>query len=462
MYKKSVFIFHRDLRLDDNTGLIEALKNSELVLPIFIFDSRQVTNNPYKSSNCVQFMIASLEDLDNQLDKKGSGLKYFYGLSHLIVQKIINEYEIDAVYYNRDYTRFALTRDEEIMEVCKKKGVMVHSPEDYLLLPMGTILTGGGLIYSKFTPYFMKAKSEKVSKVSVNKYNNYWNIGKKMVSGEIDKDAIHKYYKKNDNILAVGGRDNVIKKLGEISMGNFGKYNENRDNPSIETTQLSAYIKFGCISIREVYWKFRDTLGTKNDLIKQLYWREFYYNIGYGFPQIYLSKSLKPKYDELKWIGSNIWLNKWKEGITGFPIVDAGMRQMNTTGFMHNRLRLITSNFLIKICGIDWREGEKYFAQTLYDYDWAVNNGNWQWGAGSGSDSQPYFRIFNPWIQSKTHDPDGIYIKKWIPELVDVDNKDLHKWDISSKKYSNIKYPIPMLDYNEQKLKVLDMYGKLF
>ena len=219
--------------------------------------------------------------------------------------------------------------------------------------------------------------------------------------------------------------------------------------------QLSAYIKFGCISIREVYKKFKSNVK----IIRQLIWRDFYANILFEYPNV-LHQAMKEKYRKIKWNHNVQYLNAWKEGKTGFPIVDAAMRELNETGFMHNRGRLIVSSFLIKTLLINWQEGEKYFATRLIDYDPASNNGNWQWGASTGVDSQPYFRIFNPWLQSKTHDPDCAYIKKWIPELKDIPNKEIHKWYNYCNNYTKLKYLFPIVDFDKQKKLSLKMYAK--
>ena len=219
------------------------------------------------------------------------------------------------------------------------------------------------------------------------------------------------------------------------------------------TSELSASIKFGCISIREMYYALR----SKTALIRQLYWRDFYANVMYEFPRV-LGHSLKPKYDKINWHHNSNWFNAWKKGETGYPIVDAGMRQMNTTGYMHNRARLIVASFLVKTLLIDWREGEEYFAQTLTDYDVANNNGNWQWIASSGADSQQFYRIFNPWLQGENFDKDCEYIKKWVPELSTLDPKIIHNWETEWVNHKDIKYPKPICNYSQQKEKVLKMY----
>lgn len=452
MYKKSVFIFRRDFRLYDNNGLLNILKKSDKIIPIFIMTPEQLVNNKYKSSNTVQFMFECLEDLDKQLKSKNGKLYYFYGEPNNVLQKIIKEQNIDCIAFNLDYSPYSKKRDLDIQKLCEKNNIDCIVTEDILLNSIGSIKTGSGDIYTKFTPYFNNAKQNEITRPQSNKFSKYF---KGKIENEYKGD-VKKYYEENDKLLLNGGRDNAIKRLNKLYLQK--DYNKSRNCLTEETTYLSAYIKYGCLSIREVYWKFRDELGTKTDLIKQLYWRDFYYNILWRYPQV-LKGSLKEKYDKIKWENNMTWFKKWTEGKTGYPIVDAGIREMNETGFMHNRSRLITSNFLIKLLLIDWRKGEWYFATQLYDYDVANNNGNWQWSSSSGADSQPYFRIFNPWLQSKKFDPDGKYIKKWCPELKDVAANDLHKWDKTYEKYK-VDYPKPIIEYEKQRKLALQMYKK--
>jgi deoxyribodipyrimidine photo-lyase len=456
-YQTSIFIFRRDLRLHDNTGLLAALRKSETVIPIFIMTPTQLIDNPYKSDNCVQFMFESLEDLDGQIRKvSDSKLYYFFGETVDVLDEIIAKSKASAVFVNRDYTPYSRKRDKEIAKMCQRSEIEFCSYEDLLLQPVGSVLTGSGTIYTKFTPFFNNARKIPVRDPVVNRYKNYW-TGK--IKNEY-KGNVQEFYQENDSILVNGGRRLALKRLSLIKQ--FSNYNKTRNDLSGETTHLSAYIKFGCVSIREVYHIFLTKLGRNNDLVKQLYWREFYYNISEAFPHIYSKKgAMREQYDKIPWNKPGKLFKRWKEGRTGFPIIDACMRQMNTSGFMHNRGRLIVSNFLIKIMGISWKEGEKYFATQLVDYDLPNNNGNWQWGAGSGADSQQYNRVFNPWIQSQKFDPDGIYIKRWVPELEDVPAADLHQWDEKHSEYQ-VEYPEPMLDYKSAKAAVQKMYLAIY
>jgi len=466
-YNKSIFIFRRDLRLNDNMGLINALKSSKTVIPIFIFTPEQLVRNPFKSNNCVQFMVESLEDLNKRLRKKKSKLFYFYGKVNSVIDKIVKRENVDAVFVNMDYTPYSIKRDKGIEKVCKKNDIDFVSVEDILLNPVKSILTSGGKVYSKFTPYFNVAKKKKIDKVMNNRHTNYYSGRNKIVSEY--KKNIHKFYKENENITVYGGRSEAIKILTNINK--FKKYNKERNILNIETTRLSAYNKFGCVSCREVYHVFKKKLGLRNDLIKQMYWRDFYYNLIYEHPEVLgsfkINRNFKKHYSRVPWIKYNNATTKnkkmwraWCDGETGFPIIDAGMREMNETGFMHNRVRLNVASFLTRLMMWHWQDGEKYFAQNLVDYDPAQNNGNWQFCSGSGVDSQPYFRIFNPWLQSKKFDPDCEYIKKWIPELEDVDPKHIHRWNEYFEDY-DVDYPEPILDYKKNKSSAIKKFARV-
>lgn len=456
MFENGLFIFRRDLRIQDNIALNIASEQCKHVFPIFIFTPEQITDkNKFKSDNAVQFMIESLDDLQSNIHKHNGNLNTFYGDNDVIIKKLINNWDIDAVFFNTDITPYAKNRDHSIERICKNMNVECITGQDYYLYEPDAVTTGSGDYYSKYTPYYNKVIT---LKVTAPKYTRQFHFTKVPGSNITINDAYLKFTDPNPNILVNGSRENGLKILNNISK--FKTYNKTRNDLDKETTQLSAYLKFGCISVREAYEKMKSKLGLKSDLIKQLIWREFYAQLLYHNPRV-LGNPLKEKYDKIKWDKNSKHLRAWKDGLTGFPIVDAGMRQMNETGYMHNRARLITASFLIKTLLIDWEDGEKYFSQHLTDYDPASNNGNWQWVASTGADSQPYFRIFNPWSQSDKHDPDAEYIKKWIPELQDVPSNAIHKWDEEWKKYTNIKYPKPIVDYEAQREKALDMYKKV-
>jgi deoxyribodipyrimidine photo-lyase len=459
----SLFIFRRDLRISDNLGFINAIHSASVsgqkVYAIFILNPEQIdkNKNPYFSNNSVQFMCESLRDLNKQLFNK---LNLYYGPNEHVIEELLKTGKIKKVFFNLDYTGYSQKRDSMIEQLCKKYKVECLTTDDVGLLPIGSVKTSDGKLYSKFTPFYEKIKTKQVPfPVTIpNKFIGLTTSLKTKYSFPISK--LSSFYHENKNVSVHGGRDKALDILDNIK--EFKDYNKSRDYPAIETTRLSAYLKYGCVSVREAYYKIKKGLGQSSGLLRQLYWREFYLGISKQYPEIMKGKSLKPSYENIKWEGTLAHFNKWKEGMTGFPIVDAGMREMNITGYMHNRCRMIVSSFLIKTLLRNWRDGEKYFAQMLVDYDFSNNNGGWQWSSGSGTDSQPYFRIFNPWSQSEKYDPDAEYIKRWIPELTDVPAKDIHRWNTVYQNYKQVDYPKPIVDYTEQKEKALKMYEEVF
>jgi deoxyribodipyrimidine photo-lyase len=450
----SIFIFRRDFRIKDNTAWNEMLNsNYNKIYPIFIFTPEQIgTTNTYKSDNAVQFMIESLLDLNKEVK-----ITFCYGEIDDVLNNIIKNNKIDAIYTNTDYTPYSVKREKLIDKICKHHNIEFNYYHDITLYEPNTIKTSSNQIYQKFTPFYRYCLGEKVHDSHTKNLNI--TVSKPLTKYAIDKSKLSKFYKVNEKIHIHGGRDNALKILHNIN--HFNYYENTRNIMHLETTNLSAYLKFGCISIREAYHYFVSKLGKKHSLVRQLIWREFYYHLGYGFIERF-GKSLKQKYDKIKWGNNSSWFKKWKEGKTGFPIIDACMMQLNVTGFMHNRGRLIVSSFLIKNLMIDWRYGEKYFARKLIDYDVLVNQGNWQWTSGSGADSQPYFRVFNPALQSERYDKDCIYIKKWLPQLKDVEPKHLHDWEKYNIEYNlkEINYWKPMVSYAESKKKGISMYKK--
>jgi deoxyribodipyrimidine photo-lyase len=459
--ENGLFIFRRDLRIVDNKGLLLASSQCKHLYTIFIFTPEQVTStNKFKSNNAVQFMIESLQDLSTAISAKGGHLYTFYGKNDAIIKQLIKTLNIDHVFYNMDYSPYAVKRDHSITEMCSKKDVScaVDVAQDYYLLEPGTVLNGTGKVYQKFTPFYNSAHKKHVDPPSNKVVTNLAKTGKQLANTLSLETALHRFTTVDPNIhrAVKGGRQEAIITLRK-AVKTQAHYSRTHNDLDKETTQLSAAIKFGCLSIREVYKTFRNN----TDLIRQLWWRDFYANILYAFPQV-LGSALKPNYNKINWHYNAHWFKCWTKGQTGFPIVDAGMRQMNATGFMHNRARLIVASFLVKTLLISWEHGEQYFARTLTDYDPASNNGNWQWISGSGADSQPYFRIFSPKEQNKNFDPDCEYIKKWIPELKDVLPKDIINWDTAYTKYKDIHYNKPICDFSEQKELALKMYGSVF
>jgi deoxyribodipyrimidine photo-lyase len=348
---------------------------------------------------------------------------------------------------------YAKQRDKEIREWIPPNGgkVTVFSFEDYLLKPMGTFIKKDGTPYKVYTPFMKEVRKANIEKPFYIPFSK--TFSKKKGLWKVSLSSLSLSQKEVE-----GGREKALAILDHIST--FENYKDKRDLFSYATTGLSAYIKYGCVSIREVYHTIQKKLGKNHGLLQQLIWREFYYYLGYYFPHVLEGHSMKEKYDSIPWENNKKVIDAWCQGKTGFPIVDACMRELNQNGKMHNRGRLITSAVLIKILDVDWRIGEKYFAQHLIDYDPLVNNGNWQWASGSGADSQPYFRIFNPWNQTLNYDPQCEYIKKWIPELKDVSIRDILHWDTVSSKNKSSIYPHPIVDYKTQRNKTLQKYKK--
>lgn len=456
MFENGLFIFRRDLRIQDNLALNLAVEKCKNIYPIFIFTPEQVSNkNKFKSNNAVQFMIESLDDLNQSIKKQKGQLNLFFGENLSIIKKCIKKWNIDAVFFNTDITPYAKKRDKSIENLCKKEKIDCIQANDYYLYDPDEVKSQSGDSYSKFTPYYNKVLNLKVDKPKYLKNYKFANVNDSNIN---IPNAYTLLTIPNKDILVDGGRENGLKIINNI--GKFKNYEKDRNDLDKTTTLLSAYLKFGTISIREAYDKIKNSLGLKSPLLRQIIWREFYAQLLFFNPQV-LGNPLKEKYAKINWQSNTKEFNAWKNGETGFPIVDAGMRELNTTGYMHNRARLITASFLIKTLLMDWQKGEKYFATQLTDYDPASNNGNWQWVASTGADSQPYFRIFNPWSQSEKYDSDAEYIKKWVPELESVPAKDIHKWDKTWEKYPDVKYPKPIVDYDMQRKKALIMYKKV-
>jgi deoxyribodipyrimidine photo-lyase len=458
--KNGLFIFHRDLRMIDNVGLHAANKECTNLYTCFIFTPDQVgESNSYRSDNAIQFMIESLGDLSSIINKHGGNLMTFYGKQIVVLQKLIQELKIDAVYFNKDYSPYALSRDNATEALCNKMEISCQMFSDYYLFEPGTVVSGGSNeAYKKYTPFY-QAVIHKSVELPLKNTVYHFAKSSKMLENKISLEiAFTKFTHHNANILVHGGRTEALERL-KNALQMQEKYDDNRDFFTYKTSHLSSYIKFGCLSIREVYHSFRKKFGLKHGLIRELIWREFFAHVLYAYPEV-VGRSYQPKYRNLKWQNSKAAFKKWMTGKTGFPLVDACMRELNTTGYMHNRGRMTVASFLIKVLLIDWRWGEKYFAQNLTDYDIASNNGNWQGISGTGVDMKPYFRDMNPWIQSFKFDPRAEYIKKWVPELESVESNDIHTWHTSCHfdKYKNVNYPKPMVDYNIQKKKMLDFY----
>ena len=433
-------IFRRDLRLQDNTALIAALSACERVIPCFIFDPRQLKHNVYAGDATLSFMAHSLAALDADLKTKGSRLYLFYGEAHQVTETLLNTLPIDVVSFNQDYTPFSLKRDEAIQHCVTQRKLTLLNPHDALLNAPGDVLKPDGTPYTVFTPFFKRAIQKPVTPPKRNVYENYYQLDIPGTDTQTLPSLLKKY---RPAFLLKGGRDEAKDLLKACA--NLDDYTPQRNIPAVKgTSTLSAHHKFGTLSIRETYTFIQKLLGPSHTLINELYWRDFFSHVAYHFPHVY-AHAFHQKYDKLPWHNDPKAFQAWCSGNTGFPIVDAGMRELNTTGSMHNRVRMITASFLCKDLQLDWRLGEQYFATQLQDYDPAVNNGNWQWSASTGCDAQPYFRIFNPWRQQVTFDPDCLYIKKWIPELARFSPKHIHA--LGETMLSNSNYPNPIVNH---------------
>lgn len=435
MYDLSLFIFRRDYRLQDNTALSQALSRSKNVLCVFILTPEQILHNDYFSPRAAKFMMESLGELSYDISKNSHGrLHLFAGDNIKVIEDIYSNIHFDAIFFNVDYTPYSRDRDKKISKWCLSKKIGCHTYEDYLLVNLSNkLLTLEGGPYKKFTPYYNTACKEKIKAIkpiassTIKKFiklnsmkdnllsrsliiNKYGTLELDFNQAKSDLTELNKYMNKLNNLPnneISGGRLHALSTLNDASMR---KYDHN--NLATNTSMLSPYIKFGCISIREVYHKN----ARKKDFIRQLHWRDFYMRIVWYFPRVLAgpNRNFKENFNEIRWENKQEHIRAWTEGNTKIGIVDAAMRQLIQTGYMHNRARLIVGSFLIKNLFVDWQIGEKYFANMLVDYDPSVNNGNWQWLSGGGVDSQPYFRVFNPLLQALKFDPKCVYLKTWL------------------------------------------------
>ncbi|MDD1721378.1 MAG: DNA photolyase family protein [Euryarchaeota archaeon] len=451
MYQKALFIFRRDLRLCDNTGLIEAARTSDTVTPCFIVDPRQASQHPYFSSKAFGFMILSLEDLAQQLSEVGAPLSIFEGQAEHVINRMNKRRDYDAIFLNKDYTPFSKKRDAAIAAACLKEGVAFHDCSDVLLHDPQEVATSTQAPYAMFSHFLKKARTIPVRQAEVTVPSNF-SPHRATLAMSLEDSTLVQAHKQQ---MVEAGRVKALEILA--NMEQFEDYESERECPAqSRTTRLSAHNKFGTCSVREVYHAIADHFGPEHRLITELYWRDFYYYIASFFPHVF-GHAFHRKYDALPWSGDVAAFHAWCDGRTGFPIIDAGMRELNETGFVHNRVRMLVASFLVKDLHIDWRWGERYFAQKLVDYDPAVNNGNWQWCASTGSDAQPYFRIFNPWVQQRKYDPDCQYIKTWLPELRAVPPERIHALSTPTTPVP-LGYPRMMVDHVKESRRAKELY----
>lgn len=413
----SVFWFRRDLRLDDNAGLYHALKSGHPVLPVFIFDKEILSQLEDKDDARVTFIYQTVEALDNELNRLGSSLLVIYDKPEHAWNKLIKEYKISAVYTNHDYEPYAKTRDEAISALLNRHAISFNTYKDQVIFDRNEVIKDDGKPYTVYTPY-MRKWYQKLTPFYLKAYPNkkyFKNLYQTKAFQPLPLKQIG--FEKSDYGFPVINYKKLI-----------ADYGKNRDFPAIKgTTHIGLHLRFGTISIRELARTANE--HQEKTWLNELIWREFYMMILYHFPET-ADYAFRPEYDNIKWINNESQFEAWCRGQTGYPLVDAGMRELNETGYMHNRVRMVVASFLSKHLLIDWRWGERYFARKLLDYEMASNIGGWQWSAGSGTDAAPYFRIFNPESQLKKFDPNLEYVKKWVPEYADFS-----------------KYPKPIVDH---------------
>jgi deoxyribodipyrimidine photo-lyase len=423
--KINVFWFRRDLRLEDNLGLENVLKRDLKVLPIFIFDTDVLNKLENKADRRVDYFHQALNGIHEKLKEHKSGLTVFHGNPLSVFEKLIKDFDVEAVFCNKDYEPQAIKRDKEVENFLKKNQIDFKNYKDQVIFEEDEVVKKDGTPYTVFTPYSKKWKEV----LNSNKIENFTTNFSQFLQYSAPKFPSLKDigFEKTDIEFTEPTLEKAI----------INNYDQYRDFPALNhTTHLGIALRFGTISIRKcVQFAIKHNEIWLNELI----WREFFMQILYHFPKV-VHQSFKEKYENIQWRNDEKEFKLWCEGKTGYPIVDAGMRQLNETGFMHNRVRMVVASFLTKHLLIDWRWGEAYFAEKLLDYELSSNNGNWQWAAGCGCDAVPYFRVFNPSEQTKKFDKDQKYIKKWLTE-----------------KEINIE---PIVDHVFARKRVLEVYGK--
>ena len=428
MIEKTFYWFRRDLRLKDNAGLYHALKNNSSVVPIFIFD-KNILEKLKEEDTRVTFLFDQIQKLKSELNELGSDLIVEYGEPIEIWKKLLNETQSSKIYTNKDYEPYAIERDKSIKKLVEEKHGTFHSYKDHVIFEENEILKADGKPYTVFTPYSRKWM-EKLTEECMKPYPNqeyYAHFFKENAPSAIGSLSDMGFIRTEIRIPHMDVEPEVIQ-----------NYDKTRDIPALVdgTSRLGVHFRFGTISIRSwgaSAWQLNQTF------LSELCWRDFYQQILWHFPKV-VAHSFKSKYEKIEWRNNKAEFERWCNGTTGYPLVDAGMRQLNETGYMHNRVRMVTASFLCKHLLIDWRWGEQYFAEKLLDYDLGANNGGWQWSAGTGCDAAPYFRVFNPESQQKKFDPKFEYIQKWVPE------------------YGTPDYPLPMVDHKQARERALFTY----
>lgn len=466
--KKSLCWIRRDLRLHDHYALKEALSAADECYVAFVFDELILDKLHNKNDARLTFIMDSLKEIEAELQKNGSSLIVRFGDPVIEIPKIMDEYKIEGLFFNHDYEPYAKKRDTDIEKILRAKNLNVAHYKDHVFYEKREILNGSAEIYKVFTPYKNKwletfrSHDEHIPDYKCNlgklaKYQNKKNI--------LDFDWHSEIGFLETPCILKGGSKEALSKLKHFREF-ISNYKEARDIPALEqTSNLSAYIRMGNLSIRDM---IRLAVEKKNEgyatWLSEIIWRDFYHMILDAFPRVD-KHCFRSEYEDIKWLGSAAHFEKWCDGQTGYPLVDSAMRCLNATGLMHNRLRMVVASFLTKTLLIDWRLGERYFAEKLLDYDMAANNGGWQWSASTGVDAQPYFRIFNPYNQSEKFDPQGLFIRQWCPELAHFSNKSIHSphdtemnEQLRAQCFIGKDYPHPIVAYKQQRERALNMY----
>lgn len=415
----TLFWFRRDLRINDNTALIQAAKSEYPIQPIFIFDKTILSELPENDAR-VSFIYERLEQLNKQLEAFGSSLLIIHDFVENAWLNLLKNFNVKEVYVNRDYEPYAIKRDSSVESMLKMKNIAWNSFKDHVIFEPHEILKEDGSPYSVYTPY---------SKKWLEKFQ----------VPNIPSTSDFRFNKSNFDLpnLEMIGFQKSHQKVTPYNIDGLSNYQNVRDFPELDgTSHLSVHLRFGTVSIRQIASK---AFFESDTYLKELIWREFFQQVLYHHPRV-VTQSFRTQYDKIPWRNDEEDFNRWCEGKTGYPIIDAGMRQLNQTGYMHNRVRMIVASFLCKHLLIDWRWGEAYFAEKLLDFELGSNNGNWQWAAGTGCDAAPYFRVFNPETQTKKFDPNLSYIRRWVTDL------------------EELNYPSPIVEHKFARERAINTY----
>ncbi len=471
-FDSALFWFRRDLRSFDNAALHAALTHSKRVHCVFVFDKEILDLLPHKADRRVEFIWDSVVELRDALRALGGDLHVLHDHARAGIPRLAVQLDVDAVLTNHDYEPQATTRDRAVADALKAKGIAFETRKDHVVFEKDEVLTQGGKFFSVFTPYknawLKRIDNDFLKPYAVEAHRDAFAGA---VSGEVPTLEAMGFERTNLRALKFPTGASGGAKLFDDFVGRMDRYDETRNFPSIKgPSYLSTHLRFGTVSIRGLaraaYTRWREGSRGAEVWLSELIWRDFYAHILHHNPHV-VAGSFKPEYDRIAWSKNETHFKAWCDGQTGYPIVDAAMRQLNQTGYMHNRLRMVAASFLIKDLLIDWRWGETYFAQTLNDFDLSANNGGWQWAASSGCDAQPYFRIFNPISQSEKFDAEGAFIRKYVPELTALSNKDIHAPWLTSpieQRARNFQpgrdYPLPIVDHAAARLATLAEYKR--